>query len=270
MYFANNLDGWQISRKSDLVAVLSGGTIQTTTDGGINWTTDYRGPYNAFNGLDFINSKIGWVLVEPNTNRLTSLVISNQVELLQTIDAGATWRPIVATTSNEIRYINFISAQDGLAIDSTGQLLETSNAGLTWTAVASAPARIGSLCQASADAFVGNGRSVFLEQSDGTWKSILTDIYLSQTTTGAGVPISFVLSCRYNTIVASVLFPPRNMQGESLAMVDESLNGGKSWQVIMSQPYGAPSVIGTISGYYTSLQGPTSFLSQIVSAKLGF
>ena len=267
MYFANNSDGWQISQESDFAGTLSGGTIQMTTDSGKTWITDYSGPYNSLSGLDFINSEVGWVLVEPDTSHATSLIISKQVELLQTLNGGITFKPIVTTTPSALQFINFTTTQDGLALDSTGQLLQTTNAGLTWTQVSNAPKQIGSLCQTSAGTYVANGQSVYLKKSDGTWKSIFVNQYPNETETVATKNAfdPFILSCKVNTII--VADASQASTASTLSFAAGSLNGGKNWKVIMPEFPGSLNI--NVSPGYLSGNTPSDPQRFFISNSLG-
>ncbi len=226
IFFANELDGWEITlvNDSNFFGLPLDETIQMTTDGGKTWIPSYNGKYSALMGLDFINSQVGWALVNPVTSQTTTLEMINKVQLLETTNGGLIWTPIATTTDSAMLYINFTTAQDGLAIDSTGQLLQTTDGGYTWTLLTNTPTRIWSLCQTTSGTYIANPNNAYVEQSNGSWQSIFTNSY--GTVQGGGI----TLYCDGNTVIATVPFIP-NMDGDPRGLVEESLNGGKTWEV---------------------------------------
>ncbi len=258
LFFANELDGWELDLGSNTFEAASNSgmynanteIIKMTTDGGKTWVNSYTGQYNQLTGLDFVNSQIGYATVDPITANTTTLKITNQVELLQTTDGGLNWTPISTTTPSAIQYINFTTPEDGFAIDSTGQVLQTTDGGHTWIPETNTPTLIGSLCQTNSDTYVANSSNVYLQQSDGSWQSIFKNNYLQETMG------SIILACQDNTLVASVGFAAGAGQNDN-GYVEESIDAGKTWETVITSTSGPSlSKITSNSKYFPGNNGP--------------
>jgi DNA-binding beta-propeller fold protein YncE len=82
LFFTDALHGWKVDNT---------GAILRTLDGGHSWVDSYSGPYSV-DGLDFINSSVGWATLssplDPNSSYTTETINPNNIELIYTTDGG--------------------------------------------------------------------------------------------------------------------------------------------------------------------------------------
>lgn len=120
----NNLEAVSVIDAQHAVAVGDNGTILTTSDGGVTWSSHDIGIAGAhINDVSFVNADDGWVMA-----------ISGSAEpdlLMHTTDGGATW---VAHGPHGASHVDFISATRGWACGGN-TVWSTRNGGADWTAI---------------------------------------------------------------------------------------------------------------------------------------
>jgi photosystem II stability/assembly factor-like uncharacterized protein len=144
------------------------GAIIATSDGGTNWTRQYRG--NAdIRALDFIDPRHGWAVASHS--------------LLRTSDGGASWSPTGEPHGLLLTSVDFVSADQGWGIAlgrsvggstvaSRGTLVHTANGGASWSVVKTAVAD--SVCVSGGTLVAGAGPKVLQSSDDGrTWTTLL-------------------------------------------------------------------------------------------------
>lgn len=101
-------------------SIPSGGTLQRTTNMGMNWITDYYGP-NKINTVVLQNSNTGYAA---GANGM----------ILKTTNGGTNWNPQVSPIPVEIVSLSLVSANPltlyGCGLD--GAIIKTTNGGTNW------------------------------------------------------------------------------------------------------------------------------------------
>lgn len=105
---------------TNAVAVGQGGTVITTIDGGITWTTQVSGTTQDLLDVTFVNALEGWA-------------VGTGGEMIMTIDGGVTWTPQASNTGNDITSISMRSATLGWYAGIVGDIyyFGLGNAGVT-------------------------------------------------------------------------------------------------------------------------------------------
>jgi len=102
-------------------AVGSNGTIITTSNGGVSWTSNSSGISNYLFSVYFVDSSIGWISG------------SNGI-LLKTTDGGSTWTAKTSGTNTWLRSLYFKDSNTGWVVGNDGIILMTEDGGDTWSA----------------------------------------------------------------------------------------------------------------------------------------
>ncbi len=110
MYFTDCSNGW---------AVRGGNNISHTTNGGVNWYTQYSGSMVNLNSLYFTDKENGWV-------------VGNGGLILNTTDGGNAWNVQISETSNSLHDIIFVNSNTGWIVGDSGTVLYTKDGGNTW------------------------------------------------------------------------------------------------------------------------------------------
>ena len=124
--FGNLRNGWAVG--STIPFYTREGVILKTTDGGINWTSQFIGspPYSYYLGsVYFIDQNIGWVTGGPFTWG------GGSGEILKTIDGGENW---FSCWSGEtpVGSLFFIDHSLGWVVGTSGTILKTTDGGANW------------------------------------------------------------------------------------------------------------------------------------------
>ncbi len=109
VFFVDKVHGWALGR---------GGTIWSTTDGGLNWMTQYSNTSQDFSSLYFADAKHGWALSEGGT-------------ILGTTDGGLNWMIQYSDTSQDFSSLYFADAKHGWLLG-VYTMLATTDGGLNW------------------------------------------------------------------------------------------------------------------------------------------
>jgi photosystem II stability/assembly factor-like uncharacterized protein len=143
-------------------AVGSGGTVDSTSDGGKTWAAQVSGTSQILGGVAFVDDQRGWIVGPGGT-------------ILATDRAGALWAPQSSGTTNDLYGLTFIDAERGWVVGAHGTVLVTADAGGTW-----APRTSGSQDPLHGVAFVDpnrgwvtGGAGTILATTDGghTWST---------------------------------------------------------------------------------------------------
>jgi photosystem II stability/assembly factor-like uncharacterized protein len=160
--FINAQEGWIVGGQTT-PAVLGGGIILHTKDGGRKWKTDRNLPDNIswLHDIHFVNERTGWatglgVIIHTQDggkswrrqrcanldsrhfavhflDTLTGWMITNE-EIAHTVDGGRTWEAKYHRDPEEsLRTIYFANRHEGWAFGRRGDgILHTTNGGQTW------------------------------------------------------------------------------------------------------------------------------------------
>ena len=104
-------------------AVGDAGTIVTTNDAGVTWTTQVSNTAFKLNGVFFTSPTRGWVA-------------GNNGTILSTSNGGVTWARLTNVGASEnLQSVRFVDAAHGWASGSSGAVVRTINGGNSWTKV---------------------------------------------------------------------------------------------------------------------------------------
>jgi photosystem II stability/assembly factor-like uncharacterized protein len=128
LYFINENTGW-LSHNSSSGYPYCGGGIQKTTNGGINWTSQY-GIDGYVSTIKFFDNNTGYVIGGKGVPSVYTRAV-----LLKTTNAGTNW---------ELNYVNYNDSATGLHsmyfsdlntgwTANYGKLYKTTNAGINWS-----------------------------------------------------------------------------------------------------------------------------------------
>lgn len=131
------------------VALVTGGEIYRTVDGGGSWTQVHTGE-QALNSVFFVDATNGYAVGDRNT-------------VLKTTDGGANWnqRPVTGDVPpSDFNYIRCATANLCLIATKTGErLVRTSDGGTTWTAITPSTQKIFAVAFQSGTTVVGVGEN---------------------------------------------------------------------------------------------------------------
>lgn len=105
--------------------LLSNGDIHVTSDGGQSWRKQGVAPTGA------AAEPLGEMYFDAQGRGLLS--VGNRI--LQSLDAGASWTPLLSGNGGGLHHFEFVSPSYGYALGDHGDLLVTENGGFTWAAV---------------------------------------------------------------------------------------------------------------------------------------
>ncbi len=160
----NTLTDVEMSDANRGVAVGFSGTILTTNDGGVTWTTQSSGTTNnlysvsvfslystavggdpLFGGgrvLRSTNNGSSWSMQSSGTGSLllgislpdasNGTAVGNNGAIVHTTNGGATWTSQSSGTTNHLYETQFVDANNGLVSGSQGTILRTVDGGATW------------------------------------------------------------------------------------------------------------------------------------------
>ena len=99
-------------------AVGKGGTIVTSSNGGVSWGTQSSGTTNWLSGVDFVGAGDGWV-------------VGYGGKILTTVNGGTTWdpQPLPPSSTTDLMDVAFVSATRGWAVGRSGTILFTDSGG---------------------------------------------------------------------------------------------------------------------------------------------
>jgi photosystem II stability/assembly factor-like uncharacterized protein len=199
------------------------GAIIATSDGGANWTRQYRGGADI-RALDFIDTRHGWAVASHS--------------LLRTSDGGATWSAAAEPHGLLLTSVDFVNADQGWGIalppgsigePTLGTLVRSADGGASWSVVKTAVAD--SVCVSGGTLVAGAGSKV-LSSGDGgrSWRTLLD---------ANGNPISqwFTATVQCPDLRSIwVLFVGGAAAGSQAYAVYNTGDGGVGWQPVVVAP----------------------------------
>lgn len=102
------------------VIVGAAGRVETTTDGGLVWSTRTSGVTVNLHALVFLGA-------------LDALAVGQNGTVLSSANGGSTWIGRRGGTVDNLRDVHFLDATDGWAVGLAGRIVATSDGGTTWT-----------------------------------------------------------------------------------------------------------------------------------------
>lgn len=116
---AMQYDGvWPLSATSAVIVGASG-RVESTSDGGVGWTTRTSGTSNALYDIVFRDA-------------LNAVTVGANGTVLSSANGGSTWIDRRGGTINAMRDVHFIDANRGWAVGASGTILATTDAGAAW------------------------------------------------------------------------------------------------------------------------------------------
>jgi len=79
--------------------------------------------------VNFISEKVGWAVGEPHWDQARKGYTGT---IIKTVDGGGTWVAQAAGTSQALRGVKFVDANNGWAVGVNGTILHTSDGGKRW------------------------------------------------------------------------------------------------------------------------------------------
>ncbi len=110
VYAINNETCWSVGND---------GSIQKTTDGGINWEIQNSSTSNVLYSVFFVNEMSGWAVGQNGT-------------ILHTVNGGVNWTTQNSGTSNNLQSIYFVDSNTGWTAGRSGTILKTTDNGINW------------------------------------------------------------------------------------------------------------------------------------------
>jgi photosystem II stability/assembly factor-like uncharacterized protein len=211
--FPTTANGWAAGR----------GAIIATSDGGANWTQQYRGGADI-RALDFVDARHGCAVASSS--------------LLRTSDGGATWSPAAEPEGLVLTSVDFVSADQGWGIalparsvgaPVLGTLVSTGDGGASWSVVKTAVAD--SVCVSGGTLIAGAGPKVQASADGGRSWSTLLD--------AGGNPISqwFTATVQCPDLRSIwVMFQGGAAAGSQGYAAYTSGDGGVGWQPVVVAP----------------------------------
>lgn len=119
--FPDSMNGWLVGHDS---AIITGGLILHSPDGGKNWSFQVKSGNWAFLqhslwSIAFNDNRQGWAVGVYGT-------------ILHTSDGGSTWTAQSRVTKAALLSVGFCNGQSGWAVGSSWTILHTSDAGQSW------------------------------------------------------------------------------------------------------------------------------------------
>jgi len=224
-----------------------GSSVAKTTDGGKSWTSILHLSSGVW-GMDLLSPSRGWVVGVTSLERTTN--------------GGRTFQRAGEPSGHPLVKADFVSADVGFGLTTTGQLVQTSNAGSSWTpgtlpavgvAMCFASTQVGYLADQSGNVFVtGNaGR---------TWKET------ERSSVASGSLAWSDLSCNGTQAwLNAAIFDPVSPRPPLPYLLAQTSNSGASWSAVSDNPVGRETALPTASRAPGDL-GPVGFAA--VSAGL--
>jgi len=100
-------------------SVGNDGSIQKTTDNGINWEPQDSGISDVLYSTFFVDGETGWAVGQYGT-------------ILSTTNGGEDWNTQNSGTSNNLQAVYFIEPSTGWAVGRSGTILKTTDGGTNW------------------------------------------------------------------------------------------------------------------------------------------
>lgn len=192
--FTDSLHGWIIGDSA---------VIYHTSDGGENWTLQYKNYRDYIKDIYFINNLTGWAIIWRNYNSYTSPLI------LSTTNAGNNWTQNLysdtTTLPGTIYFLNQNTGFIGCAYSQSKIIKKTTNGGTIWNNV-----RMDSLFIANfpvrtlnfIDANTGFAAGGYYDMCGVIWKTTDGGEYWSVYSIGSE-PLNSISFPDYNTIIIS-------------------------------------------------------------------
>ena len=99
------------------------GTILKTSDGGINWISQYSGT-EWLSAVSFVDVNNGLAVGYDQVNYKSAI--------LRTTDGGNNWVQVSIGTDNYLHAVSFIDTNTAIAVGDYGLIIKTTNSGFTW------------------------------------------------------------------------------------------------------------------------------------------
>jgi photosystem II stability/assembly factor-like uncharacterized protein len=269
-----------VATAATAVAVGDGGSVATSADGGVTWTSRTPGPQPVLRGIAFASPAIGaavgdagtilrtvdggdsWAAVSGPSSTMSMNDIAfptPQVAIAvgdgaiwRSVDAGATWSAVIPRGGPALRAVRFTSPTHGVAV-SSGSILYTDDAGLTWQSASTDGApMVQSVAFGSSLVGVAVGDGL----PPGGWG--IAGGAIQRTTDGGATWTS--VSMPYSVDLTSVDFFDANtvvavgMNGEL-----RSTDGGQTWASVPT--YGQQTGLG----YASTTEGVSVFLDGFIA-----
>jgi photosystem II stability/assembly factor-like uncharacterized protein len=97
----------------------TGGTIMSTTNGGVTWTMQASQSTRKLLSVHFADPLTGWAVGDRGT-------------ILKSTDGGVLWNPQASGTTRILNHVYFVDDQKGWAVGLGGIVLITTDGGDTW------------------------------------------------------------------------------------------------------------------------------------------
>jgi photosystem II stability/assembly factor-like uncharacterized protein len=125
LYFRDKEDGY----------LIAGSAILITADGGRTWRearrfrpADFGGGVPELYSVRFASKKKGWIVGSVSRRE----VVTDSLVLF-TDDAGATWRPQLVPSRDELIHLDFADEKRGWIVGDKGTILATADGGANWS-----------------------------------------------------------------------------------------------------------------------------------------
>ena len=242
-YFSNEDDGW--AAYTDGTAIR----IYHTTNGGINWTTQFNLPDNYYPNTVYMGDDLtGYVLCFNN---------GPNSKLIKTTNGGADW--IVQPLINYSLYTcEFINSNTGWAAGVTGTILKTSNGGDEWILQSS-----GTIEYLRSVSFLNEnsgwicGESIILKTSNG---GVNWDKQFS-------LPTMNFFSI--NSYDENNIWSAGNLNLELGGIIYKTLNGGNNWTRVYDNTVSINSVSNTVPEKFSLSQNYPNPFNPVTNLEFG-
>jgi photosystem II stability/assembly factor-like uncharacterized protein len=147
------------------IAVGAGGALETSSDGGLAWTTRTLSPHPVLRGIAFASPTI-------------AIAVGNAGAIVRSVDGGDSWAAVTTPSTTPLMFdVAFATPQVGIAVGDGGTVWRTSDAGATWRVVmAGGPQMFNAVHFTSAThgVAVGSGSIIFTDDAGLTWHTAST------------------------------------------------------------------------------------------------
>ena len=125
VFFTNENDGWCVSFGDTTLILGNSNAILHTTNGGLNWSSQWTTENQWFRSVYFVDGNIGYTVGSGGT-------------INKTINSGTDWISQTSGTTDQLNSVFFLNADTGFVVggwaESHGTILKTTNGGQDWLA----------------------------------------------------------------------------------------------------------------------------------------
>ena len=238
-----------------LAAVVSGGSIYTSTDSGATWTEQ-----TAAGSRD-------WISITASADGTKLAAVVGVGSIYTSTDSGATWTEQTAAGSRY--WYSITSSADGTklaAVAYGGSIYTSTNSGTTWTQQTAAGSRYWTSITSSADgtklAAVVDGGYIYTSTNSGaTWTE--------QTAAGSRYWISITASADGTKLAAAVAYGGSiyTSTDSGSTWTEQTAAGSREWQSIASSADGTRLAVGVYGGpiYLATTEGPAAITQPLAT-----